>query len=178
MICMHKIVSLIVCMWVWNVFQVSNSCSMDLGCPLLRGLSDRRLRRCASTNVVIYWKKTLLSRRWYLITWLLFQPCRDNRLFVQTQRKYFYPQFFCGSSCRSPCSLCLDQQYQNCTTRTKTITAVAKKWVDASCHIHIHLETARKWFTEVAVNDLWGRWNKLLCLRDTKDSEKFSFLNS
>ena len=27
-----------------------NLCSMDLGCPLLRGSSDRRLRRCAATT--------------------------------------------------------------------------------------------------------------------------------
>ena len=50
---MDKFVSLIVCMWVWSVFQVSNSCSMDLGCPLLRGSSDRRLRRRAAT-ITIY----------------------------------------------------------------------------------------------------------------------------
>ena len=30
-------------------FQVSNSCLMDLGCPLLLGSSDRRLRRRAAT---------------------------------------------------------------------------------------------------------------------------------
>ena len=28
-----------------------NLCSMDLGCPLLRGSSDRRLRRCAATRL-------------------------------------------------------------------------------------------------------------------------------
>ena len=48
---MDKFVSLIVCMWVWNVFQISNSCWMDLVCPLLRGSSDRRLRRRAATVV-------------------------------------------------------------------------------------------------------------------------------
>ena len=47
---MDKFVSLIVCMWVWSVFTVSNSCSMDLGCLLLRGSSDRRLRRRAATT--------------------------------------------------------------------------------------------------------------------------------
>ena len=26
---------------------------MDLGCPLLRGTSDRRLRRCAATTVIL-----------------------------------------------------------------------------------------------------------------------------
>ena len=46
---MFKIVSFIVHKWVWNVLNVSNSCSMDLGCPLVRGSSDRRLRRRAAT---------------------------------------------------------------------------------------------------------------------------------
>ena len=31
------------------MFYGSNSCLLDLGCPLLRGLSDRRLRRRAAT---------------------------------------------------------------------------------------------------------------------------------
>ena len=44
-----NIVSLIVHKWVWNVFKVSNSCLMDLGCPLLGESSDRRLRRRAAT---------------------------------------------------------------------------------------------------------------------------------
>ena len=30
-----------------------NLCLMDLGCPFLRGSSDRRLRRCAATDVFI-----------------------------------------------------------------------------------------------------------------------------
>ena len=30
-----------------------NLCSMDLGCPLLRGLSDCRLRKCAATPTKI-----------------------------------------------------------------------------------------------------------------------------
>ena len=46
---MDNIVSLIVCVRVWNVFTVSNSCSMDLGCPLLKGSSVRRICRCAAT---------------------------------------------------------------------------------------------------------------------------------
>ena len=57
---MDKIVSLIVCMWVWNVFTVPNSCSTDLGCPLLRGSSDRRLRRCAAT-LPLFSERTPLS---------------------------------------------------------------------------------------------------------------------
>ena len=32
-----------------------NLCSMDLGCPLLRGSSDRSLRRCAAT-LPLFWK--------------------------------------------------------------------------------------------------------------------------
>ena len=46
---MEKINSVTVHKWVWNVFKVSNSRLMDLGCPLLRGSSDRRLRRYAAT---------------------------------------------------------------------------------------------------------------------------------
>ena len=38
--------------WVhkFECFYSSNPCLMDLGCPLQRGLSDRRLRRCAATR--------------------------------------------------------------------------------------------------------------------------------
>ena len=46
---MDKHISFIVDKGVWNVLKVSNSCLMDLGCPLLRGSSDHRLRRRAAT---------------------------------------------------------------------------------------------------------------------------------
>ena len=50
---MDKIISFVVHKRVWNVFKVSNSCLTGLGCPLLRGLSDRRLRRRAATLPVL-----------------------------------------------------------------------------------------------------------------------------
>ena len=53
---MYKMISFIVHKWVWNVFNVSNCCSMELGCPLLRGSSDRRLRWRAAT-LPFFWKR-------------------------------------------------------------------------------------------------------------------------
>ena len=43
--------------WVskFECFYSSNPCLMDLGCPLLNGSSDRRLRTCAAT-LPLFWK--------------------------------------------------------------------------------------------------------------------------
>ena len=41
----------------YECFYSSNPCLMDLGCPLLRGSSDRRLRRCAAT-LPLLWERT------------------------------------------------------------------------------------------------------------------------
>ena len=54
-------------------FRASNSCLMDLGCPLLLGSSDRRLRRRAATDT--FFKASLKNSLHYFI---LYQSFLEN----------------------------------------------------------------------------------------------------
>ena len=56
-------------------FQVSNSCLMDLGCPLLLRSSDRRLRRRAATIDLIFSFFQYFDARNEADTTILKKPC-------------------------------------------------------------------------------------------------------
>ena len=60
---------------ILNCFQVSNSCLMILGCPLLLGSSDRRLRRRAATeplrNKQVFTEQLIPKRAIYILMYLI-----------------------------------------------------------------------------------------------------------
>ena len=134
---MDKIVSLIVRKCVWNVFAVSNSCSMDLGCPLLRESSDRRLRRRAASLPPLL-ERTFPGSTFFsvfgAVTATMTDLVEENRFFWA---RHLNKRYHCQSMCKTSPSCWRRLRSLEASILGMVLTALAT--ADYNCH-HLRLQ--------------------------------------